>query len=290
MNVLLANVALWSGRNRESSELGAEAIELFQDVGDRWGEAMATSPVVRALAELGQDVAYTSTLAHYYDVARALPDAGMRDIPTVVEASVQLQRGDATAAERTLSTLADRDFGDLGSTDTAAAVGLARLQLGDVEGALQSLEAPYAMSTDDGPVLAIGCRLALAYAVAHRCDEARVVLEALNERSGGTYSDRMIALWAEALVHVQTGNGDGRGSVDAAHAIATATDARLEHAIAALARASVLEALDDEAAGDARTDAERQLASLSLAATGWRQVFDLALAGVSTPTAGVEGI
>ena len=42
-----------------------------------------------------------------------------------------------------------------------------------------------------------------------------------------------------------TSGGDGRGSVDAAHAIATATDARLEHAIAALARATVYEALGD---------------------------------------------
>lgn len=290
MNVLLANVALWSGRNREASELGGEAIELFQDVGDRWGESMATSSVVRALAELGQDVAYTSTLAHYYDVARALPDEGLRDMATVVEASVQLQRGDATAAEQTLAALAVGDLEDLGSTDTAAAIGLMRLQLGDIDGALLALENPYANVTDDGPVLALGCRLALTYAVAHRCDDARVVLEALNERSGGTYSDRMIALWAEALVHVQTGRGDGRGSVDAAHAIATATDARLEHAIAALARASVLEVLADPEAGEARTDAERQITSLGLTATGWRRVFDLALAGVSSPTAGVEGV
>jgi uncharacterized protein YgbK (DUF1537 family) len=90
----------------------------------------------------------------------------------------------------------------------------------------------------------------------------------------------MMALWAESLVHVQTGSGDGRGSVDAAHAIATATDARLEHAIAALARACVLEALQDDDATEVRDDAERQLLSLGITGTGWRRVFALALEGV----------
>ncbi|HEY5076690.1 MAG TPA: adenylate/guanylate cyclase domain-containing protein, partial [Acidimicrobiia bacterium] len=48
MDVLLANVALWSGRTRECIERGNEAIELFQDIGDRWGEVMSTGSVVRA--------------------------------------------------------------------------------------------------------------------------------------------------------------------------------------------------------------------------------------------------
>jgi class 3 adenylate cyclase/tetratricopeptide (TPR) repeat protein len=282
MNVLLANVALWSGRSRECTELGGRAIETFQNIGDGWGEVMATSSVVRAFAELGQDDAYASTLARYYDVARTMPDEGMRIIPALVEASVHLQRGNAAEAEKTLGVFAVGDANELGAADAAAAIGLLRLQLGDVEGALAVLEGSYALVTDDGPVLAIGCRLALAYAMAHRCDDARAVLETLNDRSGGTYSDRMIALWAEALVHVQTGSGDGRGSVDAAHAIATVTDARLEHAIAALARASVLEALGDDEADDVRVDAERQLASLEISGAGWRLVFERSLAGVET--------
>ena len=67
-------------------------------------------------------------------------------------------------------------------------------------------------------------------------------------------------------------------------AIATATDARLEHAIAALARACVLEVLADDEASEARDDAERQLVSLGIAGTGWRRVFELALEGVPAGT------
>jgi hypothetical protein len=92
----------------------------------------------------------------------------------------------------------------------------------------------------------------------------------------------MMALWAESLVHVQTGSGDGRGSVDAAHAIATATDARLEHAIAALARAHILEALGDDDAAAAHEDAQRQLDSLEVSGAGWHRIFELALEGVGS--------
>ncbi|HEV7524404.1 MAG TPA: adenylate/guanylate cyclase domain-containing protein [Acidimicrobiia bacterium] len=282
MDVLLAQVALWSGRTRECIERGNDAIELFQAIGDRWGEVMSTSAVIRGLAELGHDDEYATALARYYEIARTMPDEGMRQFPNLVEASVEIQRGNAAEALQALDGVefAPDDEDGLGAADLDAAIGLARLQLGDVAGAIDALEAPYAAATDDGPKLGVGCRLALAYAVAHRCDEARAVLAELNERAGGTYSDRMVALWAESLVQVQTGTGDGKGSVDAAHAIATATDARLEHAIAALARASVLEALGDDDATDVRVDAERQLTSLQITGTGWRRVFELALEGV----------
>ena len=280
MDVLLANVALWSGRTRECVERGTDAIELFQEIGDRWGEMMSTGSVIRAHAELGQDDEYASALAHFYEVARTMPDEGMHTFPAVVEASVQLQRGNAAEAALVLEALDTPDPNDLGGADVSAAIGLARLQLGDVAGALDALEGPYEAATDDGAKLAVGCRLALAYAVAHRCDDARRVLDQMSERSGGTYSDRMIALWAESLMHVQTGSGDGRGSADAAHAIATATDARLEHAIAALARACVLDALGDTEATEAKADAELQLAALQITGDGWRNLFEIALAGV----------
>jgi hypothetical protein len=73
MDVLLASVALWSGRSRECLERGSEAIELFREIGDRWGEVMATSSVVRALAELGEKDEYETALARYYEVARTMP-------------------------------------------------------------------------------------------------------------------------------------------------------------------------------------------------------------------------
>ena len=102
MNVLLANVRLWSGRMNESVDRGREAIALFQEIGDRWGEVMATGPVVRALAELGRDDEYADTLAHYRTICRDMPDEGMRTFPEVMEASVDLQQGRPEAAQAML--------------------------------------------------------------------------------------------------------------------------------------------------------------------------------------------
>jgi ATP/maltotriose-dependent transcriptional regulator MalT len=142
------------------------------------------------------------------------------------------------------------------------------------------MERGYDDATDDGPRQGVGCRLALAYAVAGRGDDARRVLEDLRTRSGGTYSDRLIALWAESIVHAQGDTGEALAIVDAAHAMATATDARLEHAIAALARAKVFGALGAPDAIELAEDARRQFAGLGLTGDGWIEVFDAALADV----------
>ena len=280
MNVLLANVALWTGSSRDAIERGNDAIELFQAIGDRWGEVMATGSVIRAAASLGHAEQYAQYLAHFRAIARAMPDVGMHTFPDVVEACVELQRGNAAEAWAILERLDVVEENDLGAADEAGAIGLARLQLGDTAGAIQALAPPYAGASDDGPRLGVGCRLALAYAAAHRTDDARAVIDDLARRAGGTYFDRVIALWAESLVHAQTG-GDARAGVDAAHAITQATDARVDQAMAELARGLVLEALADADARTVRDDADRQLAALGLSGAGWRRVFSLALDGLT---------
>jgi class 3 adenylate cyclase/tetratricopeptide (TPR) repeat protein len=280
MDVLQANVALWTGHTRECVERGRGAIDLFQDIGDRWGEVMATGSVIRAHAELGQVAEYEATLSRFYEISSQLPDTDMHEFPKVVEAAVELQRGHPQRAWGLLESAGQIDEERLGAADEAAAIGLARLQLGDAEGAVAVMEEPYAAATTDGPRQAVGCRLALAYAAAHRCDDAMLVIDDLRTRSGGTYSDRLIAMWAESLVHAQRGDGEARPAVDAAHALATETDARLEHAIAALARAKVLAAIGDDDAAAAAEDAQRQFASLDLTGAGWATAFDTALTNV----------
>jgi hypothetical protein len=86
------------------------------------------------------------------------------------------------------------------------------------------------------------------------------------------------------LVQAQKGNeAEARGAVDAAHAIATATDARLEQAMTALARALVIKGLGDDAE-DEEIDAERQCSALGVSGAGWRRVFDLALEPITLPS------
>ena len=205
MSVLISNVRLWTGRMTESVARGQEAIELFQEIGDRWGEVMATGPVVRA-AELGRDGEYADTLAHYRAISRDMPDEGMRTFPEVMESLVDLQQGRPEAAQAVLESLElenDDDSGQLGFADGNAAVGLGLLQLGKVDDAIEILARGYAGVTEDGPVMSIGCRLALAYAAAQRPDDADLVIAELKQRSGGTFSDRILMLWSEAFVRTQ---------------------------------------------------------------------------------------
>jgi hypothetical protein len=157
------------------------------------------------------------------------------------------------------------------------------MQLGDVDAAIAAMQPLYEAADADGPRMAIGCRLALAHATGGRLDAASEIVDDLRTRSGGTYNDRMIALWAESVVQARRGDDSARASVDAAHAIAAATDARLEHAIAALVRAKVLTALGESDAPDAADDAARQLRGLGLTADGWSELFDRALADVPAP-------
>ena len=93
----------------------------------------------------------------------------------------------------------------------------------------------------------------------------------------------MLALWAEGFVRTRQGAPDARAVIEAAYEIATATDAPLEHAIAALARAKALAALGADDAADATADAALQLDALGLTADGWSQIFDRALADVTVP-------
>jgi class 3 adenylate cyclase/tetratricopeptide (TPR) repeat protein len=281
MDVLLAQVALWTGRTRECIERGNQAIGLFQEIGDRWGECMATGSVVRAYAELGDDDRYNASIERFRYVSSQMPDEGMQSFPDIIAACVELQRGSPERAQRALRPVGDADPNELGGADLVGAVGLAQLQLGDAAAAIESMAGPFEASADDGPRQMLGSRLALAYAVAQRPHDACEVIDDLRTRSGGSYADRIFALWAEGFTQVQLGDVDSaRGSVDAAYAIAAATDARLEHAIAALARAQFATALDDDDAAELRDDARRQLDALGLNADGWSRVFAEALSGL----------
>jgi class 3 adenylate cyclase/tetratricopeptide (TPR) repeat protein len=280
MDVLLANVALWTGHARECVARGNDAITLFRDIGDRWGEVMATASVTRALADLGDDKAYETLLARYFDVARSMPDEGMRFFPHVMSAMVELQRGNPEPALALAEQVPDDEEDTLGQPDVEAVRALALVQLGRVDEGVPILERVYERADDDGPAMAFGSRLALAYAAAQRPDDALDVVLALQTRTGGTYSDRIFALWAEGFARAQRGEGDARAPIDAAHAIAIGTDSLLEHAITALARSHALTALGDEEADEVRVDAARQLQALGIDAHGWSCVFERALSGV----------
>ncbi len=138
MNVLLANVALWSGRTRECAERGGEADRavpgdrrpLGRGDGDRVGDpGPGRARPGRRLRGVARPVLRGCPGPSR---RRDAHDPGHR---RGVGSAATRRRG-----RRRHDPRSDRvaDANDLGATDALAAVGLARLQLGDVTGAIDA--------------------------------------------------------------------------------------------------------------------------------------------------------
>ena len=104
----------------------------------------------------------------------------------------------------------------------------------------------------------------------------------LQGRTGGTFSDRMLALWAESFVRTQQGAPDARGADrrrlrdrDRDRRAARARDRRAGPLEGARARS------EPTTPTTRPTTADHSLEALGLTADGWSRIFDLALADVS---------
>ena len=235
MNVLLANVRLWSGRMTESVARGQRSDRavpgdrrpLGRGHGDRPGRARARRArarrrVRRHARALPRDLARHARRRHAHvprghGVARR-PPAGPA-------------RGRAGGpASRSSSTTTD-DSGQLGFADGNAAVGLGPAPAR--QGRRRDRRARARLrraSPKTAPVMSIGCRLALAYAAAHRPDDADLVIADLKRRSGGTLLRSHARALGRGFVRTQQGAPDAREPVDAAY------DDRDRHRRAARAR------------------------------------------------------
>ena len=273
----------------ESVERGRDAIALFQEIGDRWGEVMATGSVVRALAELGHDDEYADTLAHYRDdLARRCPTKACARSPRSSSRSSTSSRAGPKRRRRSSTTLdidTDDDSGQLGSADGSAAVGLALLQLGKVDDAI---DAARNAATPTPPTTARRCRSGAGSRSRTRPRTApttpTLVIADLQRRDRRhVLRPHARAVGRELRAHAAGRARRAARPIDAAYEIATATDAPLEHAIAALARAQgARRARRRRRRRDAADDAALQLDALGLTADGWSRIFDLALADVVT--------
>lgn len=279
MEVLLSNVALWRGRGEEAVRRGREAIALFREIGDRFGEVQAGSILARALAALAKWSEYEVCLAELDDAVRSQPDPDQHALTRLISAAVALQCGNPSVAlARATEALEQAGEGEsLGSSERSGTLGGALLQSGRVDDAVAVLSSAYAASRADGPRAALGGLLALSYAAAGALADAARVIAELDAILGGTYMDRVVAHWARGFLALQRGDTPGAAAAfDAACALVDGTDLRVDTAIATLARARALEALGLAEATTALVQAADQLDALGIEATGWETVFALA--------------
>jgi tetratricopeptide (TPR) repeat protein len=279
MNVLLANVSLWRGHGEECLRRGRQALTLFRDINDPWGEVQAAAPTARALASLGRFNEYLQLLAELDAAAHRVADPGFVRIGPTVAAAVAAQMGDA---ERALDNIAVDTEDALmantaGNVDRALSYGLALMQNGRVDDALSWLEPAYAAVEEDGPLAALGGLMTIAYAAADRPDEALRVADAAAQVQGGTYSDRMWRRWGEGFARLRLGDAEnGIAALDDADAIAAGTDSKIDQAIASMARTVGLESIGHPHATAAREDTDQRLAELGITGQGWAAVFNAA--------------
>ena len=100
MGVLLANIAMWTGRPTVAIERSQEARRLFQEIGDRWGEVQSIAPAARALGCLGRVDEAEALHAEVATFTDALGDPGLVAIPASVAGALAGHLGDGERSAR----------------------------------------------------------------------------------------------------------------------------------------------------------------------------------------------
>jgi class 3 adenylate cyclase/tetratricopeptide (TPR) repeat protein len=277
MQVLLANVALWRGASHAAVERADGALELFRDMDDAWGIIQSLAPRTRALACLGRVAEAERTIDEMSEVAVRVPDIAIRQFPLACRVSVAVHTGagDAIALANEVDGYAEGADNILAEARTNHA--LATLQSGDARAAASTLEAVWATTTQDGPAVAAGAALALAYDACGRPEDAVRLCDELADRAV-TYLDHLQLAMARGFAQVQLGDTAGaeqcfwRGLE-----IADRSESRLDQAVARMARARAWAAMDRADRGDAEHEAIARLDALGLDASGWDVAFRMAV-------------
>ena len=323
MMMLGSMIRLWTGRTESAAQCGREGMALFKAVHDIFGEVRIAWPLSRALVMLGEIEAGMAVLD---ELAGDVADGSVEDRATVLLAracaEVHLGRPqealdafgeiaqivDARVTRDRRDTQADRlvagDGGTgrrdraghdepelLGDTNAWATIALANLQVGNVDGARESIDqvlGGVGVSAADTSVdssvdnadftSGVASVLALVCLGEGRLDAIESLAAAVINDTRGTYLDRVYVHIATGLSAARCGNRDATWSAfeEALHAVDATGDVVFQ-AIVRLAEARALDSLGDAAAVDVTADAWSRLHDLGLDSTGWVAVFDLGL-------------
>lgn len=275
MLLLLANTRLWSGRTEESVRFAADSREEFEAMGDTSGGLRAIGTLARALVARGDGAEARELIATARSMAHHAGSPEAHAFGQLVAASTALAMGEASQTFD-IGTLLEHPAGEMWP-ERQVASGLALLQFGRDEQAVNALSHVYEAATNVGLRKAAGAALAMALAVAHHPAAVERVAAETGEpgtEEAGTYLDRMFLEAARGLAAAQTGDAAGAAEhFDAAAAATAPTGDRMSQALVALARARALQALG---VGDGDADAKdalRRLAAMGIGDTDWDAVF-----------------
>jgi class 3 adenylate cyclase/tetratricopeptide (TPR) repeat protein len=241
MRVLTANIALWSGDPATALERATKARATFQELGDAWGELQSVGPATLALNALLRTNEAKQLAQEADDIAQRVPDGSMRQLAIVLRVAIAVHSGDSeaySAAERLVDGIQKVDERFL--TDEQFTLwGIARLQHGDVDGALETLGAARDDTRNRGPRAAADVALAAALVAAGDAAEALDVC-AEAEELAVTFVDRYRVDVARAFALHRLGDDEGSAAALATAAeIVDATQSPLDQFVVRLAKAAL---------------------------------------------------
>ena len=285
--VLIGSVRLWTGRAVAAVACLEEARDLFTEIDDRFGCVQSHAVLGRALVAAGRIDEGFATMpgpGGSFSVEE-LGEDHLFGIVATAAASVQVGDTERTEALLALLPTDAADAADkavlVGDTERGVASGVHRLQLGDVDAAVEGLEQlcerlapsldPYVLSATS-----------LARAASGEVDAALVAADIVDDHERASYLDRIVAGIARGLALSRRGDHPAAiAAFDQVRAAADATEDRVSPATVRLAEAVAAEARGDADAPARADEADRLLADLGLEQTGWRRAFRLAL-GISS--------
>jgi class 3 adenylate cyclase/predicted ATPase len=288
MLVLIGSVRLWTGRPQTAIPFLEEARDNLAAIDDTFG-------LLQANAHLGRALVCSGRVAEGFAVLPGgngtIPEGIDREqlfaLMATTNAAVQI--GDEELAGSLLRQaptfrLTEDDEVLVGDTERAVATGLRLLQVGDVAGAVDTLESLHRRLDGGGDPHALSA-LALVRAADGQLHGA---LDAADEVLAGdraSHFDAVFAGVAKSLALSRHGDtAAAQAAFDQVIAGADATEDLLAQALARLADATAASARGEADAASRCEEADRRLAELGLEDTAWRRAFSQAL-GLSSSAA-----
>ena len=283
--VLLSGVRLWEGKTDLAIEPAREAVDLFMAIDDQRGVLQASATLARALGAVGRvEEARACMTDVLYQVSGPIAELQTG----VMVASGLLQTGEA---EEALRRLVEEGIdvnlgGDMGRSEGRSMMGLAHLQLGDAQAAVDELQPAFDHAPADGPRANAAALLGLALVCLNEPEAALAAAGLVPGIEAATYADKSMAALVTGLANVQLGRPDeARAAFDECLAVVDATGDRLFQAILRIGVGDGLAVLEHPASVSLRDEADSRLGAMGVEAGGWRKMFRMAAAAASVPAA-----
>ena len=277
LQMLLGNIALWSGRAVTAVDRGAAAVAAMRELGDPWGTGQATAIHIRALAAAGRVAEATDAIeaqiGELHDTTGEQMDAFAHT--TRVQVLTAAGATDALPAALHLAPPTDRDNAAPYAYERRVCLARALLQAGRVDEAIAEFGdiAELFSALDTGGGAALRAALALAFVAGGRLEDAD---EHVRAGVQGSYLDELQLDLGAAFLALRRGEPDALDRFDELVARMDDSEAVLEQVITRIARAHAHAAAGSPRAAETRADADRALTAVDIAMPGWETTFLLA--------------